>query len=73
MMLDDDDGAALVNEPMENIDELGDIMGVQANGWFFQNVESRLATTGRLHLLGRSGGAPRELRDEFDPLGLTAA
>ena len=47
-MLDDDDGAALVNEPMKNINELGDIMSVQANGWFFQNVESRLATTGRL-------------------------
>ncbi len=58
---------------MEDLDELRDIVGVEADGGLFQDIEDGFAFAGGSDFLGGGGGAAGELGDEFDALSFAAA
>jgi len=60
VVLDDDHGVALVTQPVQDFQQVLDVMEVQAGGRFVQDVE-RIA-----------GIALRQLAGELDALGLAA-
>ena len=60
IMLDHDHAVALLDEPMEDFEELADVVEMQAGGGLVQDVE-RVA-----------GGAAAEFLGELDALGLAA-
>ena len=59
-MFDDDDGVALVAQPVEHSQQLRDVGEVQSGGGFVENVQ------------GATGGALRELFRKLDALRLAA-
>ena len=59
VMLDDDDGIAMVDDVLEHGDEAVDVVAMEAGGRFVENID-RLA-----------GGFALEFGGEFDALGLT--
>ena len=68
MVFDDDDGVAFVDEAVEDVDEAGDILLVEADGGFFDEVE----IGDGFFDVGGSGAAFDELGDEFEALGFAA-
>ena len=60
VVLDDDHALAVIDEATEHLQQAGDVLGVQAGGWFVEDVKG---FTGRT--LGKLGG-------ELDALRLTA-
>ena len=59
VVLDDEDGVAEVAELFHDVDELGGVAGVEADGWFVEDVEG-------------SDEAGAERRGELDALGFAA-
>ena len=59
-MLDDDDAVSLIHEAVEDFDEQGNIIEVQAGGGFVEDEEGLFA------------GLADEVVDEFEALGLAA-
>ena len=59
-MFDHHHGVALVAEPMQYFEELGDIVKMQASGWFVQDVE------------GLAGISLRQFARQLDALCFTA-
>ena len=59
---------------MEDIDELADVLEVEADGGFLDEVEVGLSAAADLFQLGvlGTGDAFGELSDEFDALGFAA-
>src|SRR4051812_4911712 len=60
VVLDDDDGVALVDKPLENPEQLADVLEVQTGGRFVEHVDRA------------ASGPLLQLRGELDPLCLTA-
>ena len=60
VVFDDDDRVAVVDEAVEHVEQLGEVVEMQAGGRFVEQVE-RLAGIG-----------PRELGRQLDALGLAA-
>ena len=60
VVLDDDHALAVIDEATEHLQQAGDVLGVQAGGWFVEDVEGFSGRT-----LGKLGG-------ELDALRLTA-
>src|SRR5690606_16084300 len=60
VVLDDDDRVALVHQPVEDPEQLADVVEVQPGGRLVQHVD------------GPAGGASLQLGGELDPLRLTA-
>ena len=60
VVLDDDDGVALVGQFMEHLQELLHVLEVQARGGLVEDVE------------GLAGGPARQFLGELDPLRLAA-
>ena len=73
VVLDDDNGAAFVNEAVEDMDELGDVVGVESDGRFLEHIESGFSLAGGADFLRSGCGAACELGDELDALGFAAA
>ena len=71
MVLDDDDGVALVDEAVENVDEALDVLEVEADGGFLDQVEIAGGEEGVVEG-GLGAAALGELGDELDALGLAA-
>ncbi len=61
IVFDDDDGIAFVNQPVQSLNQFGHIVGVQANGWFVENID------------GATGGDLGEFAAELDALRFAAA
>ena len=60
IVLDDHHGVAAVHQPLEHLQELAHIVGVEAGGGLVQDID------------GLAGGDFAELRSQLHPLGLTA-
>ena len=60
VVLDDDDGVPLLDEPLEDVEELRDVLEVESRRRFVEDVD------------GAAAGALLQLRCEFDALRLTA-
>ena len=73
VVLDDDNGAAFVDEAVEDMDELRDIVCVKADGRLLEHIESGFPLAGRADFLGSRCGSAGELGDELDALGFAAA
>ena len=75
VVLNDDDGVAFIDEAMEDVDQTGDVLDVQADGGLLDELEVALA--GGLQafeaFLHGFAIAAAEFGDEFDALGLAAA
>lgn len=69
VMLDDDDGVAFLDETVEDVNEFGDVVVVEADAGLFDEVEVGLFLTGEG---GLGAAAFDELRDEFDALGFAS-
>lgn len=61
IVLDDEDGVALLDEAVENGDEFCNVVGVKSGGGFVKDID------------GFAGGTTREFGCEFDALRLAAA
>ena len=57
-MFDDDDRVALVDQTVQDLEQLADILEVQARGGLVKDVD------------GLAVGAPLQLGGQLDPLGL---
>lgn len=60
VMLYDNNRVAAVTEAVKDINELGDVVGVEAGGWLVKDIK------------GLAGGAFGKLRRKLDALGLAA-
>ena len=69
-MLDDDDGMAGVNQPLEDLDEPLDISDMQANRRLFENEE---VAPGRAVKQVRLLQSRQQVADQLDALGLATA
>lgn len=72
VVLDDDDGVAVIDEAVEDVDEFGGVFHVEADSGFFDQIETvRCGAAFEFCGVG-SADAAGELGDEFDALGFTA-
>ncbi len=69
MVFDDDDGMSFVDKAMKNVGESGDILLVESDCWFFDEVEVGVLRTE----LGDRFASFGELSDEFESLSFTSA
>ena len=60
VVLDEQDGVALVNQPVQDAEQRGAVLEGQAGGGFVQQVE------------GAPGGTAGQLRGQLDALGLAS-
>ena len=65
----DDDGVAFVHQAVEDVDEFVDVLSMEADGGFFDEVEVFV----RWPHVADVGAAFGELGDELDALGLASA
>lgn len=68
VVFDDDDGVAFVDEAMEDIDESGDVLLMESDGRFLDEIEIGVC---RAHV-GDLWSAFDELSDEFETLGFSS-
>jgi hypothetical protein len=68
-MLDDDDGVAFIDETVEDVDQAADVLVVQADGGFFDQIEIGDLGLEIADLCFRTA-AFDEFGNEFDALGL---
>ena len=68
VVFDDDDGVAFVDEAVEDVGEAGDVLLVEADGGFLDEVEVGVDGTD----VGDFWAAFCELGDEFEALGFAA-
>ncbi len=73
VMLNDNDSSTFIDEAVQDLDKPGHVVRVQADGGFFKDVKGSFSSAGGLDFLRRGSRTPRELRDELDALGFTAA
>ena len=73
VVLNDDDGVTVVDEAVEEVNELGDVGGVEADGGFFYQIEVAFGLAVFTDaLVGGAGDAAAEFGDEFEALGFAA-
>ena len=73
VVLNDDDGVAIVHEAVEDVDQFGDIGGVEADGGFLDEVEVAFGVPVFADaFVGSAGDAAAEFGDEFETLGFAA-
>lgn len=68
MVLDDNDGVALIDEPVEEIDQAATVTEMEADGRLFEEVE--VALGGAVAFC--DGGALGQLADQLQALGFTS-
>ena len=69
MVLDDDDGVSFVSETVEDVDKLTDVIEVEPDGGFLDEVEVLVVCFGALV----SDAAFGEFSDELEALSLSTA